>query len=60
VATKVLPIVLPSKQYEQLQRLARAEERDPIQQARYIIKTVLEATKPGNVIPSAGDGPAAA
>ena len=38
---KVLPIVLPSSTYARLEREARASERDPIQQARWILKQAL-------------------
>ena len=38
---KVLPIALPPSTYAQLEREARAAERDPIQQARWILKQAL-------------------
>jgi len=36
--TKILPLVLPPDQYARLEREAKAQERDPIQQARYILR----------------------
>ena len=44
---KTLPIILPPGMYEQLEREARAEERDAVQHARWILKRHLEtpATK---------------
>jgi hypothetical protein len=39
--SKVLPIILPSPAYAELERRARAEERDPVQQARYILRRAL-------------------
>ena len=41
--TKVLPIVLPPSTYARLEREARAAERDPLQQARWILKQALAA-----------------
>ena len=43
MSIKVLPIVLPSSTYARLEREARASERDPVQQARWILKQVLDA-----------------
>ena len=40
--TKILPIVLPPSMYKQLERDARAAERDALQQARWILKRALE------------------
>lgn len=39
--TRILPIVLPPSTYRQLEREARAEERDPLQHARWILKRAL-------------------
>lgn len=36
-----LPIVLAKDDYQRLEVLARAEERDPIQQARWILRRAL-------------------
>ena len=41
--TRILPIILPRDAYAQLEREARAQERDPLQQARWILKQALEA-----------------
>jgi len=41
--TKVLPIALPSKLYRKLELAGRAEERDAVQQARWILKRALES-----------------
>ena len=42
---KILPIVLPPTLYKQLERDGRAEERDALQQARWILKRALEDPK---------------
>ena len=39
--TKCLPIVLAPSTYARLEREARAAERDPVQQARWILKQAL-------------------
>lgn len=39
--TKILPIVLAPKTYKRLEREAYAQERDPLQQARWIIRQAL-------------------
>jgi hypothetical protein len=39
---KTLPIILPPAMYERLEREARAQERDAVQQARWILKRHLE------------------
>ena len=41
-----LPIVLDGPEYQKLERLAKAEERDPLQQARWIIRRALSSTSP--------------
>lgn len=41
----VSPILLSSQQYAELSRLARKEDRNPVQQARHILKTVLEEAR---------------
>jgi hypothetical protein len=40
---KFLPIVLPPTLYRALEREARKQDRDPLQQARWILKQHLEA-----------------
>lgn len=40
---KILPIVLPPTLYKRLEREGRAEERDALQQARWILKRELTA-----------------
>jgi hypothetical protein len=40
---KVLPIVLPPDRYAKLERMARSSERDPVQQARWLLKQALDA-----------------
>lgn len=40
---KRLPLVIPADLYRRLERAAEAEDRDPIQQARVIIRRALEA-----------------
>ena len=40
--TKILPIVLPPTLYRKLELDGRAEERDALQQARWILKRALE------------------
>jgi hypothetical protein len=39
----ILPIILPKPLYQQLEREAYAQDRDPLQQARWILKRALEA-----------------
>ena len=41
--TRCLPILLPPSYYRRLEREARAAERDPVQQARWILKQALLA-----------------
>ena len=43
---KVLPIVLPSDTYARLERQARANERDALQQARWLLKEALQRDTP--------------
>lgn len=42
--TNILPIVLPKPLYKQLEREAYAQDRDPLQQARWILKQALETS----------------
>jgi len=37
-----LPLLLPADLYKRLEAAARAEDRDPLQQARVIIRRALE------------------
>jgi hypothetical protein len=46
--TKVLPVVLAPKLYAELERQARSQERDPLQQARFLIKQALQAGAPSD------------
>ena len=39
--TNILPIVLPKPLYKELERRAYAEERDPLQHARWLLKRAL-------------------
>jgi hypothetical protein len=41
--SKILPIILPPTLYKRLERDGRAEERDALQQARWILKRALDA-----------------
>ena len=40
----ILPIVLPKPLYKQLEREAYAQDRDPLQQARFILRRALETS----------------
>jgi len=40
--SKILPIILPPTLYKELERRAHAEDRDALQQARWILKRELE------------------
>ena len=40
-ATKCLPLYVDVELYRQLERAGRAEERDPIQQARWMLRRAL-------------------
>jgi len=44
--TKILPLVLPPDLYAELERRARSQERDPIQQARHLIRVALQHETP--------------
>jgi len=39
--TNILPIILPKPLYKELERRAYAQERDPLQHARWLLKQVL-------------------
>jgi hypothetical protein len=49
--SKTLPIVLPPAMYERLQREGRAQERDVVQQARWILKQALSDSNDPGVSP---------
>ena len=38
---RVLPIILPPSAYRRLELEARSQERDPVQQARWILRQAL-------------------
>ncbi len=42
---KCLPLYLPAELYAEIERRGRAQERDPVQEARYIIKSALAADR---------------
>jgi hypothetical protein len=46
-----LPLSLPPDLYARLEKWAEAEDRDPVQQARVIIRRALEAASPVNTEP---------
>jgi hypothetical protein len=52
---KCLPIVLPPSTYARLEREARAQERDPLQQARYILRQHFDATRGAGALPADDD-----
>lgn len=54
---RTLPIILPPAMYERLEREARAQERDAVQQARWILKQALSTPETTN---AAGREPATA
>ena len=56
----VLPIVLPPPEYRRLQREARANERDPVQQARWLLKQALAQEATDRLTDAAPRGPEAA
>jgi hypothetical protein len=43
VRHRCLPLYISGDLYSQLEQAGRAEERDPMQQARWLIKRALEA-----------------
>lgn len=40
---KILPLAIPSDEYRRLEELGRAEERDPLQHARWILRQHIAA-----------------
>jgi hypothetical protein len=42
MATTIVPVVLPTKVYAELERQARAQERHPVRQAQWIIRQALQ------------------
>jgi hypothetical protein len=45
-STKCLPINLPVDMYQQLDALAQTQERDAVQQARWMLKQAIQAAAP--------------
>lgn len=43
---RLLPIVLSRDDYRRLEALARAEDRDPLQQARWLLRRALGESAP--------------
>ncbi len=39
--SRLVPLYLPKSEYDQLCEVAKAEERDPLQQARWILRQAL-------------------
>ncbi len=39
--TRHVPIILPADEYSKLAEMAKAEERDPLQQARWILRQAI-------------------
>ena len=56
--TNILPIVLPKPLYKELERRAYAQERDPLQHARWLLRQALTAEQKTEPAP-AGPGEAA-
>lgn len=44
-----LPLSLPPDEYERLRQIAEAEDRDPVQQARWILRRALAHATQGTV-----------
>jgi thioredoxin-like negative regulator of GroEL len=40
--TRRLPLVIPQQDYKKLEELAKAHERDPMQQARWMLRQALD------------------
>lgn len=51
-ASRDLPLRLDAETYRALEALGRAEDRDPLQQARWLIKQALASAKPAPSAPS--------
>ena len=45
MAQRRLPLLLPPDLYKRLEAAAKAEDRDPLQQARVILRRVLETAE---------------
>lgn len=56
--TNILPIILPKPLYKELERRAYAQERDPLQHARWLLKQALTDEQKHQTAP-AGPGEAA-
>jgi hypothetical protein len=59
VAIKVLPIVLPASIYASLERQARENERDALQQARWLLKQAIRESDPAAAADRPSDSRAA-
>jgi len=46
-STRILPLAIPGDEYRRLEEIGRAEERDPLQQARWIIRQHIAAASRG-------------
>ena len=55
--TECIPVYLPRDEYIELERIAKAEERDPFQHARWILRRAITqaAHEPSTVTKRAGD-----
>jgi hypothetical protein len=59
--TNILPIVLPKPLYKELERRAYAQERDPLQHARWLLKQALsDADDRSAILTTVSPGPEAA
>ncbi len=43
--TRRLPLIIPAEDYNHLVELGRSEERDPLQQALWILRQALKSTE---------------
>jgi hypothetical protein len=50
VRNNILPIALPKPLYKELERRAYAEDRDPLQQARWMLKRALEISDQNHAV----------
>ncbi len=58
--TNILPIVLPKPLYKELERRAYAEDRDPLQHARWLLKQALSEDASRSALTTSSPGPEAA
>ncbi len=47
----LVPLHLPKSEYDELVRRAKEEERDPLQQARYLLRRALNGAPEASPIP---------